>query len=243
MPSSAAPAAVFARDPERMAEHEARRGREVGVAQYRGDAQCLVPIADGATGAAAEEALDVRPLRPELAGQAGHAEARGTGLGVAQLGQHAWSVADGQVGPAARPVQVDHCDLGGDIAGEVAAGSKGLGDETKPLRVGGALERCLAGDAKVVERLAPLFRRRGMVRDILGGGRDDAALDGLQQPSMNCTPAALEQAFVRNVPDQRVLETVDRVGRHAAAKQQLRVAQQVEAAAQRGIGPVGDGGQ
>ena len=187
--------------------------------------------------------LSTRSLRPELAGQAGHGEARGAGLGVAQLGQHAWSVTDGQVGPAARPVQVDHCDLGGDIAGEVAAGNQGLGDEAKPLRVGGALERSLAGDAKVMERLAPLFRRRGMVRDILGGGRDDAALDGLQQPSMNCTPAALEQAFVRNVPDQRVLETVDRVGWHAAAKQQLRVAQQVEAAAQRGIGPIGDGGQ
>ena len=96
---------------------------------------------------------------------------------------------------------------------------------------GGLLERRTA--ERLVAGLAPPFDRRlvetglgQMMGDDFRLGRDDCrelAAQGIGDLPVQDLPPAPEQRFVGCVLDQRVLEGVARIGRHARAEQQLRL--------------------
>jgi len=109
-----------------------------------------------------------------------------------------------------------------------------------------AAERLVAG-------LTPPFDRR-LVEPGLGqmmgdefrlGRRDrgELAAQGIGDLSVQDLPPAPEQGFVSRVLDQRVLEGVARIGRHARAEQQLRLFELRQCRTQRRLVAAGDRAQ
>ena len=107
--------------------------------------------------------------------------------------------------------------------------------------VGGPRQRPGAGLLPVVERPFGETRRLGVLRLDLGS-RVAAVLQHVEQTSMQGDAPGFEQALVGGIADQGVLEQIGRVGRRAAAEDQLGGDQALHRVGQLGLRQGGKGG-
>src|SRR5688500_15260253 len=102
-----------------------------------------------------------------------------------------------------------------------SSGLEGLRRQCEAFRVGGAVERSLAGHAEVVKGFAPESCGRSVLSQLRWRSGHGPVLEGCQDPRMDYAATTLQQTFICGIPHQCVLETVARIRGHAITEQQL----------------------
>src|SRR5215212_917034 len=184
--------AVFSCEQERKTQNEPRDGRELVILKIRSHTSRIVTVPDRLAGRSAIDRLYMSPLRPELTAHSVKTEFGRSRLRGLDLASELSRVSYREKDPTAGPVEIDDRGSRFRVVRNTSSRVEGLRCQCKAFRVGGAVERSLAGHAEVVKGFAPESCSRSVLSQLRRRSGHGPVLEGCQDTRMDRAATTLQ---------------------------------------------------